>query len=306
VKVLITGVTGVMARMVAERLVAGGHKVIGIDRRPWPDSPRGIQMFQADIRKRPAEDVFRTQRPDALIHMATVTHFSAGAEERYRINLDGTRVLFDHCHKYGVAQAVFVGRHTIYGAAPDAPLYRTEADPPLGVSTFPDLADMVAADLFAASALWRYPEIDTSVLRVVYTLGATPRSTLANFLRGHRVATVMGFDPLFHFMHEKDAAEATVLALEKRLRGVFNVAGPPPVPLTLLCRGTGRRAIPIPEPLYSLVLGRFGFAWLPRGAISHVKHPIVVDDAMFLEATGFQHQFDEIQVMEAFRMIEQV
>jgi UDP-glucose 4-epimerase len=303
VKVLITGISGALARMVTERLLRTGHTVLGLDRRPWPDAPRGVEIFTADIRKRPAEDVFRTRRPDAMIHMATVTHVSASAEERYRINLYGTRVIFDHCYRYGVKQAIFVGRHTVYGAAEDAPLYRTEAEPPLAASTFPDLADLVAADLFAGSALWRWPELTTTVLRIVYTLGPSRRGTLAAFLGKRRVPTVMGFDPLFQFMHEYDAADAIALALEQRARGVFNVAGPRPVPLSVLCRATGRTPVPIPEPLYERVLGRFGFAELPPGAVNHIKYPLVVDDAAFREATGFRFVYDEVTTMEGFRWL---
>jgi UDP-glucose 4-epimerase len=33
--------------------------------------------------------------------MATVTHLVAATEERYRINLGGTRAIFEHCHGYG-------------------------------------------------------------------------------------------------------------------------------------------------------------------------------------------------------------
>jgi UDP-glucose 4-epimerase len=300
-KVVVTGISGALARMVAQRLLARDIEVLGIDRRPWPDAPKGVTMCHADIRKRPAEDVFRKQRPDALIHMATVTHFSVGREERYRINLGGTKAVFEYCHEHGVKSAVFVGRHTIYGAAPDAPLYRTELEPPLAVATFPDLADLVAADLFAGSALWRWPELDTCVLRMVYTLGPSRRGTLANYLGAARVPTVLGFDPLYHFMHEYDAAESIVLALEKRLRGIFNVAGPPPVPLKLLCKATGRRTVPIPEPIFEKVLGRFGFSWLPPESIEHVKYPIVVDARAFKAATGFEPQFDEVQTMDAFR-----
>src|SRR5262245_61647088 len=130
-KVLITGISGTLARGVAYRLVQRGHEVIGIDRRPWPDPIEGITMHQVDIQKRPAEDVFRNSRPDVLVHMATVTHFTAGTEERYRINLGGTRKLFAYCHSYGVKGAVFVGRHTFYGATTDSPLYHTEDEPPL-------------------------------------------------------------------------------------------------------------------------------------------------------------------------------
>ena len=300
-KVVITGITGALARIVTELLIAKKHHVIGIDRRPWPDAPKGVTMVQADIRKRPAEDVFRTHKIDGLIHMATVTHFTTALEERYRINLGGTRALFDHCAEHGVKQAVFVGRHTVYGAAPDAPLYRTEAEPPLAAATFPELADLVAADLFAASAIWRWPQLNTAVLQIVYTLGPTRRGTLAQFLGVTRVPLVMGFDPLFHFMHERDAAHAIVLALEKKLEGVFNVAGPPPVPLSLICRATGRRGIPMPEPIFKRALGRFGFARLPRRAVEHIKYPVVVDHSAFGAATGFEYEYDEVQTMEGFR-----
>ena len=88
-KVLVTGASGALARKVIGRLVSSGHTVLGIDRRPWPDAPEGVQMFRVDLRKRPAEDVFRTHQPDAAIHMATVTYVSARAEERSRINWVG-------------------------------------------------------------------------------------------------------------------------------------------------------------------------------------------------------------------------
>ncbi len=300
-KIVVTGASGALARRVVTHLVNAGHTVFGIDRRPWPDAPKGVTLYRVDIRKRPAEDVFRTQKPDALIHMATVTYVTAGREERARINLGGTRAVWDHCNTYGVKQAIFIGRHTVYGAAPDAPLYRCEDEPLLAGTTFPNLADLVGADMYAANALWRLPKIKTAVLRLVYTLGPSQRGTLANFLRGPRVPMVMGFDPLFQFIHEEDAARAILLALKSKIKGVFNVAGPSPVPLSVLCETTGRSTIEIPEPLYPLALGRFGLPRLPRASISHIKYPVVVDSTRFIEATGFEPTFDVTQTMESFR-----
>ena len=300
-KVLVTGISGFLGRMVGQELAARGHTVLGLDRRPWPDAPAGVQMFNADIRKRPAEDVFRVQRPDAVIHMATVTHFTAGFEERYRINLHGTRAIFEHCHQYGVKHALFVGRHTVYGAAPDAPLYHSESEPPLAVSTFPELADLVAADLYAGTALWRWPDMCTAVLRVVYTIGPSRRGTLASYLSGRRVPRVLGFDPLFQFMHERDAATAIALALEAKIRGVYNVAGPRPLPLSLLCQIAGKQTVQIPEGMFPALVGRLGFSELPPGAANHVKFSLVVDSGPFQKATHFVPRYDEIQTLEAFR-----
>jgi UDP-glucose 4-epimerase len=102
-------------------------------------------------------------------------------------------------------------------------------------------------------------------------------------------------------MHEQDVVRALVLSMEKRPRGVFNVAGPSPVPLSIVIRKTGRRNLPVPEPLIAAALGRFGLPKLTRGALAHVKFPVVVDAAAFREATGFEHKMDEVECMETFR-----
>lgn len=300
-RVLVPGIAGRLGKMLAERLIERGHDVIGIDRRPFREAPAGVEMHEIDIRKRAAEDVFRRIRPQAVIHMATVTHLIMQSEDRYRINLGGTRAVFEHSSTYGVEHVVFVGRHTYYGAAADSPLFHNEDEPPMGLSSFPELADLVAADLYAGSALWRYPSFATSVLRMVYTLGPTGHGTLATFLRGRRVPTLLGFDPLFQFMHEQDVVEALVTTLDKRPRGVFNVAGPQPVPLSMVIRETGRTNIPIPEIVFSNVLGRFGLPKLPTGALEHIKYPVTVDGGAFRKATGFTHQIDEKGAMRAYR-----
>ena len=298
-KVLIVGVSSAIAKLVVEQLLLAGHVVEGIDRRGWDKAP--IEVHALDIRKRAAEDVFRKLRPEAVVHMGTVTSLVMPGEERYRINLGGTRAVFDHCREYGVGHCVFVGRHTYYGAASDSPLFHTEDEPPMALSTFPELADLVAADLYAGGALWRFPELDTTVLRLCYSLGASGHGTLATFLKGSRIPTLLGFDPLFQFMHEYDAAAAIVRALERRLRGVYNVTGPPPIPLSIIIRETGRRSLPLPEFVFAAALGRFGLPKLPEGALSHIKYAVVADGSAFARETGFSARFDTTRAMNEFR-----
>jgi UDP-glucose 4-epimerase len=281
-------------------LIERGHEVSGVDTRPWPDPPKKLEMYQVDIRKRAAEDVFRRKRPDAVVHMATVNALTLSGEERYRINLGGTQAVFQHCRAHGVKQMVFVGRHTYYGAGADSPLYHTEGEPPLALAGYPELADLVAADLFAASAIWRYPDLATTILRLCYTLGPTGHGTLAGYLRSRRVPRVLGFDPLFQFLHEDDAASAIVLALEKGARGVYNVAGPAPLPVSFLIERLRRKELALPEPFIKLLLGRVGFPSLPVGALNHLKYPIVVDASLFRQTTGFEYQFDEVRTLRDF------
>ncbi|MEW5852677.1 MAG: SDR family oxidoreductase [Myxococcota bacterium] len=302
-KVLVMGVAGALAKAVALELMRRGHEVMGLDRRSWRDAPKGLDVYEMDLRKRAAEDVFRRRRPDCVIHMATVSALTASGEERSRLNLGGTRAVFEHSSAHGVKHVVFVGRHTYYGAAPDSPLYHTEDEPPQALGLFPELADLVAADLYAANMLWRTPGLTTTVLRLCYTLGPSKTGTLATFLSGSRVPMVLGYDPLFQFLYEADAVNAIVLATEKRRAGVFNVAGPPPLPLSVIIRETGRTAVPLPEAVLSRLIGRFGFPALPRGALSHIKFPVVVDAKVFREATGFHHEIDEVETLARFRAL---
>jgi len=300
VKVLIPGIAGLLARKVAVRLLAQGHQVIGIDPRGWPAAPKDIELHAVDIRKRAAEEVFRRHRPQAVVHMATVTALTTDAEERFRVNLGGTRAVFEHSAAHGVEQLVFVGRHTYYGAGPDAPLYHTESEPPQELGSYPELADLVAADLYAANALWRLPALQTAVLRVCYTLGPSGHGTLASFLSGRFVPMVLGFDPLFQFMHEDDAADAIVAALGAKLRGIFNVAGPQPLPLSVIAKEARRIPLPLPEVALALLLGRAGLPRLSRAALAHIKYPLVVDASLFRKQAGFKHRFDELVTVQTF------
>jgi UDP-glucose 4-epimerase len=296
-RVLIPGIAGKIGQIVARELLDAGHTVVGMDTRPWPNAPSAIEVVDVDLRKRAAEDVFRRVRPEAVVHMATVTHLLKSSDDRYRINLGGTRAVFDHAKAYGTEHVIFVGRHTYYGAAADAPLYHNEEEPPMALASFPELADLVAADLYAGSALWRRKEFKTTVLRLCYTLGPSGHGTLATFLRGPRVPTVLGYDPLFQFMHERDIARAIARTVEKRPVGVFNVAGPQPMPLSSIIKATGRKQLPMPEIMFGGILGRVGLPKLPPGALDHIKYPITIDAKPFRDATGFVYDTDEMSTL---------
>jgi UDP-glucose 4-epimerase len=302
-RVLIMGIAGGLGRQLAVALQQAGHDVTGIDKRSWRDAPKGIDVHEVDLRKRAAEDVFRKKKPECVVHMATVTSLTAPGDEHYRINLGGTRAVFDNAATYGVGHVIFVGRHTFYGAAADSPLYHVEEEPPMALESFPELSDLVAADLLASTALWRAPKQITTVLRMVYTLGQSRMGTLASFLRGKRVPLVLGYDPLFQFLYEADAVAALKLAIEKKPRGVFNVAGPPPVPLSTIAEQTGRKTLPLPEGLLTRMSGRFGFPRLPKGVLEHLKYPVVVDPKAFVHATGFKAEVDEVETLRRYRAL---
>ncbi|MGY6411894.1 MAG: D-erythronate dehydrogenase [Alkalilacustris sp.] len=101
----IIGAAGMVGRKLAERLVRdgtlGGR---GIDRLDLvdvvtPSGPEGtgIHALQADLSEPGAAARLVADRPDVIVHLAAIVSGEAEADfdKGYRINLDGTRALFE-------------------------------------------------------------------------------------------------------------------------------------------------------------------------------------------------------------------
>lgn len=289
-RVLITGVAGGLGRLVAKRLI-GRVELIGVDREAWADRPRGVPFHQLDLRKKKFEDLVRHERPDTIIHLAFVRHFRSDAELRHDINVSGTRLLLQYAAQYGVARLLIFSSSYVYGALPDNPYYLDE-DAPLQVSrTYPEVRDLAEVDTLASAFLWRHPEVKTTILRPVNILGFQVQSSISRYLRLQYVPTIFGFNPMLQFVHEEDVADAIVLAMEKDIRGVFNLEGPGAVPLSVAIDETGGVAVPLPEFVTRPAIGalfRFGLYPFPAGVIDFAKYPCTIDGKRFREATGFE------------------
>ncbi len=289
-KVLITGIAGGQGRLIAQRL-GGAFRLTGVDRTPWEGHPRDVTVHVLDLRKRKMEDIVRTERPDAVVHHAFIRHFRVEPRVRHEVNVLGTKRLLEYCVTYGVKRIVVLSSHYVYGALPDNPYYVDE-EYPLNVSrTYPEVRDLAEVDTLCSAFLWRHPEIATTILRPVATVGPSVSSTMARYLRQRWVPMIMGFDPMTQFIHEDDVAKAVALALETGTHGVYNVVGPDAVPLSVAIRETGGAAVPIPEPVARLVFGQLfqlGLYHVPPGAIDFVKYPCTLDGRRFVAATGFQ------------------
>jgi UDP-glucose 4-epimerase len=299
-KVLVVGVTGTIGQLLAKELVARGHFVSGLDLAPDENWPEGVRRWQGDLRRSITQEAIRVERPDTVVHLGTVSPFGKRGQARKRVNLQGTRAVLDAVAKFGVPHLLFVSSHAYYGAGPDLPLCHREDEPPYAVETFPELSDFVVAELMTAAAVAAQPNANSTILRFCHPLGPSGRGVLGRLLQGHRVPTVLGFDPLVQFMHEQDLASAIRVAIEQELSGVYNVGGEHPLPLSTIIQKTGRIMTPLPEALFRLSLGRFGLSEIPPGALSQFKYPIVVDDGPFRSRTGFRPEFGEESVLSQF------
>ena len=296
---MVTGASGSFGRVAVRRFAEQGHAVHAVDLHADESLRPDVTTHRFDVRKRGFEDLVRRVKPDAIVHLAMVRRFGRGAQERHRINFEGTAKVFAVGRTHRVPKMLFCSRATVYGALPDQPQFVSEEHPPSAGRTFPEMGDLIAADLYVSQMLWRYPEVETVLLRPVNVLGATVQTLLNRYLGRRRVFTVLGFDPMQQVLHEDDLGRAFERALAPGVRGVFNVTGPGQVPLSVMIDEAGAAAVPLPQTLIGVMRGRLGFPEIPVGAVEYLKYACTVDGARFREATGFRPRWDLVRTLRS-------
>jgi UDP-glucose 4-epimerase len=302
-KLLLTGVASPLGRLLARRL-AESWAVCGVDSRPWAGRPREIALHVVDLRKRAFEEVVRHERPEAVVHLGFERDLRSDARRRHDVNVRGTKALLDHCVKYGVAQLVVLSTGTVYGAAPENPLYMTEDEPLSASRGYPEIRDRVEVDALASAFVWREPGVRTSVLRPVHVLGPHATGMMAEYLRRPRPPALLGYDPLLQFIHENDWCESIALALSRKIAGVYNVTGGGQVPLRTAIREAGAEAFSLPEivlrPALAAAFTAGVLPW-PEGALDYLKYPVTISGERFVQATGWKPLYDLRETFAAQR-----
>jgi UDP-glucuronate 4-epimerase len=143
--VLVTGVAGFIGSTLAERLLAQGRDVMGIDSLdPFyavVEKRRNLASLQASGRFRFVEGdvrdatalaaLFRRPRPDAVVHLAALAGVRPSLErpaEYADVNIVGTTCLLDACVRGDVDRVVFASSSSVYGERNDGEPFR-ETDP---------------------------------------------------------------------------------------------------------------------------------------------------------------------------------
>ena len=272
---VLTGASSPLGRRVARLLDDGTTDVVLLD----------DTVHQATPGSEPSE----TRLPaaaDVIVDLGT-SDYDRRAERRESASEFVTSALAA-ADRFSADQVVFVSSALVYGAAPNNPKPLTE-----DAVLRPDVEFVFARQLASAEELvdeWRRARAGrvTTVLRPALSLAEGDSSRLATALvsgLGHRVAQV---DPPSQFLHLDDLAEAVVLAVRRRLDGVFNVAPDGWVAGERVRALSGERPrLPIPERLAEVVASlrwRFQRGPLPPGLRSYTREPWIVSNGRLRDA----------------------
>lgn len=245
-RILVAGATGVLGRVLVPRLVAGGHDVAGMTRSEAKRdlvSKLGAQPVVADaLDPRAVAQAVAEAEPEVIVHQLTALAGGIGTrkiEQSFaltnRLRSEGTDHLLAAGRAIGtrrfVAQSFAGWPFARVGGA-----IKTEDDP---LDSHPprQLRTTLAAIRHLEEAVTGADDIEGIVLRYggFYGPGTwmelDPEGEQVTALRKRKLPIVGDGGGIWSFVHVDDAAEATVLAVERGARGIYNVVDDSPAPV---------------------------------------------------------------------------
>lgn len=296
--VVVTGICGRLGRRVC-RTLHRETRVIGIDRRAFHDKPKDVEHWQVDVRRKKTQDVFRAGPAGvaAVVHLGVMHDPRKSTADHHSWNVTGFAKLLEYVAHYKIPKLVVLSSANVYGPQPENAQFLTEDAPLLGGQQFPEIRDLIEVDMLAQSFFWKNPSTETVVLRPVHILGSV-KNAPSNYLRLQTVPRLLGFDPMVQVIHEDDVVHAIKLALRPGVRGIFNISGPEPAPLSRLIKAVGRPSLPVPHTFAKGLLDRlyrFRLSDFPAPELDHIRYVCMVDDKRAREELGYapRRSFEE-------------
>src|SRR5262249_31883697 len=161
----------------------------------------------------------------------------------------GTMHVLNAARQASLRKFILWSQTILYGAHPTNPNFLSERHPLRANEDEPFFADKIAAEreVFAYAAKAKGTIV--TILRTAPIVGPTVHNYITRYLAERVIITLLGFDPLWQFVHEVDAIAAFKLAIDRDLPGVFNIVGEGVLPISTVIKIAGRIALPIFHPV---------------------------------------------------------
>jgi nucleoside-diphosphate-sugar epimerase len=244
VNVFVAGATGAMGKQLVPRLVAAGHDVVGMTRSESKvDALRdlGASAVVADaLDPDQVADAVAKAQPDVIVHQLTaigaldMRHFDRDFALTNRLRTEGTDHLLSASRAVGVRRFV-AQSYTSWPYARTGAMVKSEEDP-LDPTPAREMRESLAAIRHLEVAVTSVDWTDGIVLRygAFYGPGTSmsPGGDQFEMVRRRRFPVVGDGAGVWSFIHIADAAEATVAAIERGKRGIYNVVDDDPAPVS--------------------------------------------------------------------------
>ncbi|MGK5674606.1 NAD-dependent epimerase/dehydratase family protein [Micromonospora sp. URMC 106] len=272
-RVFVAGGAGVLGRRLVPQLVTRGHEVVATTtsaaKRPLLARLGAEAVVMDGLDAMSVGEAVARARPDTIVHQMTaisgkpdMKHFDRWFATTNRLRTEGTDHLLAAAEATGVSHFV-AQSYASWNGIREGGWVKTEEDPldptstGKGAQAIHHLEDVV---LKAGGAVLRYGAF--------YGPGATDDQV--ELVRKRQYPIVGSGEGHSSWVHLDDAASATVLAVERKVQGVFNIVDDEPAPANqwlpylAACAGA-KRPMRVPVWLARLLAGEVAVTMMTEG-----------------------------------------
>jgi UDP-glucose 4-epimerase len=326
--VAVTGPTGDIGRSVVRALDRSDQigRVIAMGRRPFDPAEAGLSKTEyrrGDVLDRVAVDEL-VAGADVVVHLAFL--IVGGHDETERINLEGSRTVFESAVAAGVKRLVYASSVAAYGFHADNPPLLTEEVPARGTerhyysaqkARLEEALDQTVDKSATVSYVFR-PCIVAGP-DAVSLIRNIPYVQLAELVRSHQSALTATLleaarrfplvkpvlpDPgvPFQLVHHDDVATAFLAAvLGRGTPGPYNLAGLGDITMSELAAALGWYSFPVPEAALDSaaeLIARLPLVPAQAQWIESIRQPVLMDTSKARVELGWEPRYSSRQTME--------
>ncbi|MEA2140894.1 MAG: UDP-glucose 4-epimerase, partial [Solirubrobacteraceae bacterium] len=318
--VAVTGPTGEIGRAVVGALERSREvtRVLGMARRPFDPESNGwkkVTYMQGDVRDRKAV-VALVESADVVVHLAFM--IMGGARESRRVNLIGSRNVFEASVGAGVKRIVYASSVAAYGFHRDNPQPLTEDVPARGTASHyysaqkAEVEGILADAVFhSATAAYVFRPCIVAGPNAPLLLDSLPYTQVSERLPGPVLRLLDGVPILkpvlpdpgvpFQLVHHDDVASAMRSAvLGRGTPGVYNLAGSGQLTVKQLAEELGWYALPLPDLAVDVVaemIGRLGFLPAQAQWIAAFREPVIMSTSKARRELGWRPKHDALSTL---------
>lgn len=306
--VAITGASGYVGARLLRKLEdeEGIGKLVAFDTLAPVVPIRNMAAYRTDVAN-PIDEVLTQHNVSSLVHLAFTAKRGSNRREVESVreaNLGALESVLESSARAGVNHIVYLSSHTVYGAHADNPVPLTDAAPLRPLPDFPYGYDKFLSEQMLQEFQETHPDIAVTILRSCMVLGPSAGNYITKAFFRPWLLGVLDYNPPLQFVYEDDLARILTIVVQRRLSGVFNVAGDGVVFYKEFAELIKSRLINLPSFLaYSLAQ----LSWnlhIQRESTSCgldlVRYPMVLSTGKLNKATGYRYWHTSLETLSAF------
>jgi len=321
-RVAVTGATGDLGRSLLRSLERSSEveRVVAMARRSFDPAAAGLRKTEyrrGDVLE-PAAVRALLDGADVVVHLAFA--IMGGLEQTRRVNLEGSRAVFEATVAARATRLVYASSVAAYGFHGDNPPLLTEDLAPRGTARHYYSAQKAQLERVLAEVL-EGADTDAYVLRPCIVAGPDALALVEQIpyvrLSDQMPAVVRGAIELlpalrpvlpdvglrFQLLHHDDAATAFRAAvLGRGAPGVYNLAAAGTLTISDLADALGWYTVPVPEQVVDVaseLVARLPFMPAEAQWIETLRSPVVMDTSKARRELRWRPRHDALQTLRA-------